>query len=544
MGKNRFIPAEIPLALRNNPRFRAELLVYDELKAQLDLSHRDWMVIYQAKWLLKEPSQEEPKEGEADFLLSHPKRGVITVEVKGGLISFRDGQWFSRDRHGVEYSIDPFGQVARNARHLAKKLNELPQWKGAPISKLGRLVIFPDSAMPPQGTFPGDVSPDIVVDKLLMGGLVERVLLAARFWFGDHWKHPFADKANSTLEFLFARPLEFTDSLGANLPLETREFDRLTDDQFRLVRAVANVRRLACRGGAGAGKTWFARKRAMQLQAEGFRTLLLCRSSPLAEYLRSITPCNENLFLASYSELASLLFGQTIDSSGSDYGWQLLELAEQHPERRFDAIMVDEAQDFRTEEWDFIEGLLRDPKCGVLYLFLDDNQQVYAHHATLPGGMIEMHLGDNVRTTRSIHTRVQDFYQSEPPQRPLGPLGRQVEFIDAGADEPATIRRVIRTLIDNERVSADDVAVLTPRELAQSRLRDLSLHQGRRLSPKPRPGTDVGLSTVQEFKGLERAVIVLAEADGLPADKRTRTRFCYTAFSRPRSHLIVVGDWS
>ncbi|HVA48136.1 MAG TPA: nuclease-related domain-containing protein [Pirellulales bacterium] len=127
MGKNRFIPAEIPLAVRNNPRFRAELLVYDELKAQLDLTQRDWTVVYQAKWLLKEPSQEEPKEGEADFLLAHRKRGVLAVEVKGGLISFRDGQWYSRDRHGVGHPIDPFGQVARNARHLAKKLNELPQ---------------------------------------------------------------------------------------------------------------------------------------------------------------------------------------------------------------------------------------------------------------------------------------------------------------------------------------------------------------------------------------------------------------------------------
>lgn len=144
----------------------------------------------------------------------------------------------------------------------------------------------------------------------------------------------------------------------------------------------------------------------------------------------------------------------------------------------------------------------------------------------------------------SIHTRIQDVYRSEPPQRPLGPLGRQVEFLDVGEDEAATVRRLIRNLTDNERVAVDDVVVLTPREIAESRLREITLHQGRKLSLKPRSGIDVGLSTVQEFKGLERAVVVLAEADGLPADQRARTKFCYTAFSRPRSHLIVVGNWS
>ncbi|HVC93492.1 MAG TPA: nuclease-related domain-containing protein, partial [Pirellulales bacterium] len=121
MAKNRYIPDDTPLSIRNDPRFRAEILVYDELKAQLDAAQRDWTVVYQAKWLLKEPGQGEPKEGEADFLLAHPKRGVLAVEVKGGTIIFRDGQWYSRDRNGAEHPIDPFAQVARNARNLAKK---------------------------------------------------------------------------------------------------------------------------------------------------------------------------------------------------------------------------------------------------------------------------------------------------------------------------------------------------------------------------------------------------------------------------------------
>jgi len=548
MAKNRYIPDDTPLSIRNDPRFRAEILVYDELKAQLDAAQRDWTVVYQAKWLLKEPGQGEPKEGEADFLLAHPKRGVLAVEVKGGTIIFRDGQWYSRDRNGAEHPIDPFAQVARNARNLAKKFNELLQWRGASVNKLGRVVVFPDSATPPDATFPGDVSPDMLIDKAMMGRLVDGVLAAARFWFGDQWNHPRASRSGETLVSLFATPLEFTDSLGASVPMETRQFDKLTDDQFRVVQAAAGLHRVAVRGGAGSGKTWLARKRAIQLNTEGFRTLLLCRSEPLADHLRAITATDDDLVIAAYGKLIELVFGKENmarpSSADPEYGWRVLELAEQSPESRFDAILVDEGQDFRVDEWDFIEGLLRDAEHDVLYVFMDDNQQVYGHDTTLPNGMVELHLGDNVRTTRSIHDRLQNFYRADPPQRPLGPLGRTVHDVEPSDDETATVRTLIRDLIEKDQLRVEDIVVLTPHEIADSPLRDLALTHGRRLSDKPRPGVDVRLASVQEFKGLENAVVVLAEADGLPTDSAARTSFCYTAFSRPRSHLIVIGKWS
>ncbi|NLX99312.1 MAG: AAA family ATPase [Rhodopirellula sp.] len=548
MAKNRYIPQELPLATRNNPKFRAEVVVYDELKSQLDATQRDWTVVHQAKWLLKEPGNGEPKEGEADFVMAHPKRGVLVVDVKGGLILLnKDGQWKSRDRYRMEHDIDPFGQVARNARNLAKKFNELAFWKGASVNRLGRLVVFPDSAMPANAVFPSDVSRDIVIDKAMLANLADRVLTAASFWFGPSWPHPRASRSCETLVFLFATPLEFTDSLGANLPLETRSFEKLTDDQFRVVQAAAKLPRVAVRGGAGSGKTWLARKRAIQLHAEGFRTLLLCRSEPLADHLRSMTKTDNNLVIAAYSQLLEVVFRQDRNTHVAplepEYGWKLLELAEQAPDSRFEAIMVDEGQDFCADEWVFVEGLLRDAKRDVLYVFVDDNQQIYGHETSLPEGMIELHLGDNVRTTRSIHVRLQNFYQADPPQRPLGPLGRKVRDVEQSNDERQSVKHIVRDLMEKDQIGVDDIVVLTPRKVDESQLCDLTLTHGRKLSPKPRSGVDVRLASVQDFKGLENAVVVLAEADCLPSDKAARTRFCYTAYSRPRSHLIVIGNW-
>jgi hypothetical protein len=47
---------------------------------------------------------------------------------------------------------------------------------------------------------------------------------------------------------------------------------------------------------------------------------------------------------------------------------------------------------------------------------------------------------------------------------------------------------------------------------------------------------------VEEFKGLERPVVVVAELEkGVFDDKTRLVAACYVAFSRPRNHLILLG---
>ena len=55
---------------------------------------------------------------------------------------------------------------------------------------------------------------------------------------------------------------------------------------------------------------------------------------------------------------------------------EMASLAEGIPEsRRFDAVIVDEAQDFAEEWWQPVLGALRDPESGGLYLYADANQR-------------------------------------------------------------------------------------------------------------------------------------------------------------------------
>lgn len=72
----------------------------------------------------------DPHEGdiEVDLLLLSPKQGAAIVEVKGGTITFEDGQWTTTSSSGRVRRIHPVTQ-ARRARHAVRRyLDRQPTW--------------------------------------------------------------------------------------------------------------------------------------------------------------------------------------------------------------------------------------------------------------------------------------------------------------------------------------------------------------------------------------------------------------------------------
>ncbi len=540
MKQNRFVPAELPLHVRQDRTRRAEVAVYDALKEQLNLHQRDWVVIWSARWMSKPDARSAPRTGEADFLLAHPKRGLIVAEVKGGRIEHRSGQWYSVDGEGQSHAIDPFVQVERNAYELARKFDQLRRWTSSSREKYARWIIFPDSAMPINCLFPTDYANEMVTDALGMATIVEGLLSASAFWYGDSWMHPAALKAPSLLLELFDEPIQFTMPLAVKAGHDAQEFERLTDSQFRVISAVAGCPRVAVAGGAGSGKTWLARKRAVQLAAEGFRVLLTCKSNRLASFLQQQTAQHDDLIICAYSELLQRLqeVPQTVEKEA--YGWKLVDFIGEHADLAFDAVLVDEGQDFSESEWEFVECLLGPEKQGIFYVFYDDNQQLNQHETKLPAAMVPLYLEDNVRTTRTIHQDMISMYRGLKPQRPQGPLGRSVERLKSGGKLGTCIRQVIARLLKNDRFEPKDIVVLTPVDTNLSQLANLSLADGRMVCERPRSERDVLLASINDFKGLENAVVIVAELDRLPESPEECRRLMYTALSRPRSHLVLV----
>jgi hypothetical protein len=70
-----------PRALdRDDVKSEAELEVFHELEQQLP---NEWLVFHSVSWLVRDPG-EGAKDGEIDFVLVHPDRAIVCLEVKGG----------------------------------------------------------------------------------------------------------------------------------------------------------------------------------------------------------------------------------------------------------------------------------------------------------------------------------------------------------------------------------------------------------------------------------------------------------------------------
>ena len=109
-----------------------------------------------------------------------------------------------------------------------------------------------------------------------------------------------------------------------------------------------------------------------------------------------------------------------------------MQAAEVRPDLRYDAIIVDEGQDFRPWWWPALDSILEPGAGKQLYVFLDSNQKVYHEADALPGdvGLVPIRLSYNLRNTRRIHETAGRYYSGHPVEA-LGPQGVEVEWEEA-----------------------------------------------------------------------------------------------------------------
>ena len=70
----------------------SERKVYNAL-SKLD---GDWTVFHSVAWQGMRGNRQG--DGEADFVVAHPAKGLFIIEVKGGNITLENGQWSTTNR--------------------------------------------------------------------------------------------------------------------------------------------------------------------------------------------------------------------------------------------------------------------------------------------------------------------------------------------------------------------------------------------------------------------------------------------------------------
>jgi len=522
----------------------AERRLYQGLLEQLDDAY---VVYHSVDWVLA--GRDGPSQGEADFVIAHPEGGVLVVEAKGGALSYDPAtrRW-SQSGHGGTHFLDedPFHQAKDEMHSLVEILQAQPGWERWRPS-YGYGVAFPD------GRYERDAHPGapaaVVIDRDDMDRLAERVGRIMGYWRREGRR--FGAEGMDALALALGFRVEVRTPLRLEFDEEDKKIVELTDDQSWILGFVAHRKRAAVTGPAGCGKTLLAVEISKRLATSGRRTLLTCFNKRLAEHLRRCVAGTPNLDVAHFHELcvrmakeAGLGPPQASTEPGSPYfEHRLPELLAQAARKlgpRYDAMVVDEAQDFREWWWPALLGLHEDPDEGILCLFADDNQNLYGGALPLPEDMHCPPLPANLRNTRAIHEFVSIFYKGEQKPAAKGPAGHPPEILGYRDDEDLAhvLAVVLTNLVETEKVPLEDIAVLTPSGIEKSRLRRRERVDGFRLSEKVESGT-VLTASVHGFKGLERPVVILAEL----GDKHEEdlARYLYVGGSRARNHLIVLA---
>ena len=554
---------ELSEAQLNGLKSRGEAKVYRALRDRLP---QDYVVLFQVGWILRR-EEEQARDGETDFLVCHPDKGYLCIEVKGGGVGFEaaSGEWFSVDSRQHRHVVNnPIGQALKAKYSIRSKLNEHPRWRDLSLGNVlrGHTVFFPDV---------GDTSvlsrPDM--PAVLIGSA--KTLQEPREWIDNafsYWGNdagsftPIGRRGIDVVREVFARSFVVAPLVASRLADQEARRLVLTADQMRVLDFLRSHRRVAVSGGAGTGKTVLAVEKARRLASEGFKTLLTCYNRPLADHLSSMCVGTSNLDVMSFHQLCHQQVDKANRSSGRnlvaeakvtypgkdlyDVQWPnaLAYSLEVLPDR-YDAIVCDEGQDFREEYWVPLELLLSDYDRAPLYVFYDDNQNIYARVGTFPIQEEPFTLTTNCRNTAPIHIAAYKRYKGVPVSPP-DIEGEDVQFeASSGRDaQAAKISAKIVDLIARQSVAAGDITIL----IADG-LRKADYYAALKRLPLPRPASwleegvrnsnRVLIDTIQRFKGLESPIVFLWGLDTI--DLARSEELLYVGISRAKSVLIVSG---
>lgn len=132
-------------------------------RALLEQLPRRVEVFHSFNWLARS-TRGTLLEGECDFILLEPEKGLLFVEVKGGSLLFDGRKWVREvDSGRRELNKDPFAQAQRGMHEIVDIVGRRYGRKstGLPFA-YGFAVAFPDCRV--SGWLPPNIQPELILD--------------------------------------------------------------------------------------------------------------------------------------------------------------------------------------------------------------------------------------------------------------------------------------------------------------------------------------------------------------------------------------------
>ena len=564
-------------------------------------------VIHSLKWWKSRNNQ-----GECDFIIFHPDRGFIALEVKGGRITLDNFQWHSIDRNGCQHKIDnPISQV-KNAMHAIIKIYQ---------SKYGKFngyfcwgVCFPDCIW--------DVKTDILEtskDNILdCSGLLSINSWVDKLFKLVNWK------ADSKLNKIDTD--QFIDMLNPQICLnysiyrilleqeeKLQQFNRIQD---YLIDLFEDKKRVGFQGAAGTGKTWIAIKKALKLADQEKRVLVMCFNKEVNQFMYNKLREKQNITVKTFHAFLYNIFTKMISSIIDDsfkvknfvmlanelllentkiyqnldelmsnfhgflYGFEILDKKKDYQavidkqinmlpcslldsisllvsgvgtpedfysdrlplallnllenvkndpyyyslyrELNYDAVIIDEGQDFNKNWCDCIQLLFEKPRNRIFYAFFDENQNIFQKYKELPiiklitSGNPNQHifrLTDNLRNTSEIYNFAVNQTDLGRTAHPIVLTGLEPEIVTFNKSNrlfhylSAQIDKLVKVHhIDNKKI-----VILSNRSFENSIFNSVESIGNYHLitSDKEVQNNSICFKTIHLYKGMESDIVFL-----------------------------------
>ena len=497
------------------------------VQALIDGLSQDWVV------MPKVPITVNGQNAEIDVVIASPHKGVFFIEVKGGPVRIKDGQWYAYLDTPQEHKVkNPIEQLINAKHQLVKRLQQ--QNMNLHDLYIRDLVVLPDvGSVPAVGLGPG-IPPETIFTRLELE-VPERSISRI---VQEHPPIP-VERFKAFIHAL-CPTVELTHEGGNFHQTVLQRVDEATSTRLNALVGLADNQRVLATGAAGTGKTFLAERWARRCAERGERTLLVCYNLPLSQDLENRLE-DSGVDVFSFHRLARTVLspsGFVVPENAESEWWDTVPAQNLIDQRevtttRYDTIVVDEGQDFRPTWWEALDTLFANDGPRRLLVAADPLQAIYAGPWVAPANMMMITLETNVRSTLAVGRHVKELGGANPNSS--APMGSPVKHAHATTETiSSVVAAEITRFTSDLQIPPSHVAIL----VRHREVRDLLLaaEMPIRLARWEKRDEDtIVCETIHRVKGLERIAIIVVDLD----DERTR-ELDYIGSSRAILHLTVI----
>lgn len=549
----------IPPTLTSDTVSPGEIEIFHILRDSSET--KGWVVLHSLD-IAKHISQVS---GEADFVIMAPGLGALCLEVKAcKSVKRENGAWYYgvnpapdyrgpfKQSEGVKHSIlehlkkhiGPyikvpfFAAVAFTHLNFQEKPIEWHAWQVIDKTRIDRDGIV------------------LCIVNALKSGRKHLESTDGGAWLKKEKNEPLISNINRLTDYL--RPeFEYFESPASRKQRAFEEVKKYTEEQFGALDCAELNDRIAYNGPAGTGKTFLAIEMVRRESGVGKNVLFLCFNEMLGRQLKEdVKPLSGQIQCGTLSGFMLKTAGLAPHQDSGFWDHELPQAAKAaviEKGLQYDALIIDEAQDFMTLDFiDFLDSVVKDGlSAGKVMLFGDFNgQAVQKSELTLKElkegwiyDLVFFPLEKNCRNTPRVGylaggftdglVKYKSFFRDDDGISPT---------IHTYRDDKEQTDLLLKTLshYKSEGIGLEETAVLSCKTNG-SAIQELVTTFSKNPAATPIDGKlENGLicTTIRRFKGLERFGIIVTDIDN--SNQKSLAELLYIASTRAVGHLTLL----